>query len=94
MVYELIFLLVLLLIYSLASMFIRLIKKFYFFINKKKRIENENEYIIKQKQIDENNRKYYEYLDWMQKNSEGIPLEKIKTKEEFEADLKIKSLMK
>ena len=94
MVYALIFLLVLLLIYSLASMFIRLIKKFYFFINKKKRIENENEYIIKQKQIDENNRKYYEYLDWMQKNSEGIPLEKIKTKEEFEADLKIKSLMK
>lgn len=64
------------------------------FINRKAIKENSNPYILAQKKIDQNNRDYQNYINWMQKNSSGVPLEKIMTKEEFLAEQKIISAFK
>lgn len=61
------------------------------FINRKEIKENSNPYILAQKKIDKNNRDYEEYLEWMQKSSSGVPIEKLLTREEFIAEQKIKS---
>jgi hypothetical protein len=55
--------------------------------------QKENPYIQAQKVIEENNKYYYDYLDWMQKNGSTPPIEKIKTLQEIEADKKIKELL-
>ena len=65
----------------------------YKLINRKKLREENNPYIKAQKLIDKNNQDYQNYIDWMQKNSNGVPLDKIMTKEEFTADQKIKKLI-
>ncbi|MBA4154155.1 MAG: hypothetical protein C0512_07405 [Flavobacterium sp.] len=52
-----------------------------------------NPYIKAQKTIDKNNRDYENYLKWMDKNSNGVPLNKMMTKEEYVAEQKIKSLI-
>jgi hypothetical protein len=64
------------------------------FINRNDIKENSNPYILAQKKVDLNNKHYEEYLEWMQKNSSGVPLDKIMTKEEFIAEQKIKSAIK
>lgn len=61
------------------------------FINRKEIKENSNPYILAQKKIDKNNRDYEEYLEWMQKSSSGVPIDKLMTKEELIAEQKIKS---
>lgn len=61
------------------------------FINRKQIKENENPYILVQKRVDLNNKHYEEYLEWMQSQSSGVPIEKMMTKEEFIAEQKIKS---
>ena len=66
----------------------------YKIINRKSIKENSNPYILAQKKVDLNNKHYEEYLEWMSKNSEGVPIDKVMTKEEFNAEQKIKSLIK
>lgn len=58
-------------------------------INKKRIAENNNPYIVAQKLKMKNDRDYDSYLDWMNKNGDGVPFEKIKTSEDLEAEKKI-----
>lgn len=82
-------------IYNSFKLVFNLIMKVINRLRKNKIEELNNEYIIKQKIIDENEKKYNDYLNWMQKRNNGsVPIEKIKTKEEFEAEKKINQLLK
>ena len=94
MVYVILVIIFLVIFYSFIKFLVTLFKNIIYSFDKNKRIESENEYVIKQKIIDENDKKYDEYLKWMQRKSNGIPMEKIKTKEEFEAEKKINDLIK
>lgn len=53
----------------------------------------QNPYIKAQILKQKNDKDYEEYLDWMAKNGSGVPFEKVMTKEEYEADRKIKKLL-
>lgn len=79
--------------YVWAKICYGLYKGFYNIINNKKIREENNPYIKAQKLIDKNNQDYQNYINWMQKNSNGVPLDKIMTKEEFTADQEIKKLI-
>lgn len=57
------------------------------------RKRNNNPYITYHKIKFQNDKNYSEYLDWLSKNGGDIPVEKVKTKEEIEADKKIKKLI-
>lgn len=59
----------------------------------KRNHENSNPYIKTQLLINQNNKNYDEYLKWMGKNGGGVPIEKVMTKEEFEAEQKLKRLI-
>lgn len=52
-----------------------------------------NPYIKAQILKDKNDRDYEEYLKWMEKNSSGVPFQKILSREDFEAEKKIKKLL-
>lgn len=52
----------------------------------------DNPYIKAQLIKDKNDRDYEEYIQWMEKNSSGVPFKKVMTKEELEAEKKIKNL--
>lgn len=54
---------------------------------------NNNHYIALHKAKLENDRQYEEYLNWAAANGEGVPVPKIVTKEDQEADKKIKRLI-
>ena len=57
----------------------------------RKRIKKEtNPYIEAQKIINQNDKDYEEYIQWMQKNNGQIPLDKIRTAEEIRADNQLK----
>ena len=47
-----------------------------------------NPYIEAQKKIMDNDKNYDEYIEWMSKNGSGVPIDKIKHKEEVEAEKK------
>ncbi|MEC4050662.1 hypothetical protein OX284_014580 [Flavobacterium sp. SUN046] len=49
-----------------------------------------NPYINAQKIINQNDKHYDEYIQWMCKNNGGIPLDKMKTAEEVRADNQLK----
>lgn len=51
-----------------------------------KTIESKNPYIEAQKTIMDNDKNYDEYIEWMSKNGSGVPIDKIKHKEEVEAE--------
>lgn len=52
-----------------------------------------NPYISAQKEIIKNDKDYYDYLRWMSKKGSGVPLEKMKTIEEQNADQQINKLI-
>lgn len=58
----------------------------------KRQTENNNPYIRHQKVKDANDELYEQYLEWMLKNSEGVPVDKVKFKEDEIANKKIKKL--
>ncbi|TDO68829.1 hypothetical protein EV143_11813 [Flavobacterium chryseum] len=58
------------------------------FIFKSKKT-TENIYIEAQKDIDDNERQYQEYLEWMSKNGGEVPIKKVITKEQNSADVRI-----
>lgn len=63
------------------------------YLERRKIKEDNNPYIKAQKLIDDNNRKYEDYLKWMSEHSEGVPIQKIKSKEEFEAETRLKNIL-
>ncbi|MGV3695504.1 hypothetical protein [Flavobacterium sp.] len=67
--------------------------KIYRIINRKKIQEQNNPYIQAQKLKMANDKNYEDYLEWMNKHSYGVPFQKIMTREEFEAENKISSLI-
>jgi hypothetical protein len=94
MIFGILIVLIALAIAYLWVKFIFAFCKMIFNLSRKKEIqENENLYIQAQKVIEKNNKDYYDYLNWMQKNGSTPPIEKIKTPQEIEADKKIKELL-
>lgn len=66
------------------------VKFVWFVFTPKKKIEKPtNPYIEAQKTIMDNDKNYEEYIEWMSKNGSGVPIEKIKHKEEVEAEKKL-----
>lgn len=63
------------------------------FINRNKIKENSNPYIAEQKARMWNDQQYEDYLKWMRTKGEGMVIEKVLTKDEFEADEKIKKYL-
>lgn len=59
----------------------------YIFKPKKKPL---NTYIEAHKTLMDNDRNYDEYIEWMSKNSYGVPIDKIKYKEEIEFEKQYK----
>lgn len=76
------------LIYA-SAMWVKFV--WYIFRPKKKPL---NPYIEAQKVMMDNDKKYEEYIDWMSKNGYGVPIEKIRYKEEKEAEMNIDSVFK
>lgn len=65
---------------------------FSFLLPKENKSVIENPYIKAQLIKDKNDRDYEEYLKWMEKHSSGVPFQKIMSREDFEAEKKIKNL--
>jgi hypothetical protein len=63
------------------------------YFNRNKIKENANPYIIEQKARMWNDQQYEDYLKWMRTKGEGMTIEKIMTKDEFEANEKIKKYL-
>lgn len=63
------------------------------YFNRNKIKENSNPYIIEQKARMYNDQQYEDYLKWMRKKGEGMIIEKVMTKDEFEANEKIKKYL-
>lgn len=61
--------------------------------NAKEDNQIQNPYIKAQLIKDKNDRDYEEYIQWMEKNSSGVPFQKIISREDFEAEKKIKKLL-
>lgn len=55
--------------------------------------ENENPYIRAQKEIMKNDCFYDQYEKWMRKKGDGVPIEKITTVYDKQADKKIKKYL-
>lgn len=70
-----------------------LCNKLYIFAFKNKIKESKNPYIVEQKARMWNDRMYEEYEKWMRKKGDGIPIEKIVTRDEHEAIEKIKKYL-
>lgn len=70
-----------------------LVGKLNSFIFRNRIKEERNPYIREQKARMWNNQKYEEYEKWMRTKGDGIPLEKVITKEEHEAIEKIKKYL-
>jgi FtsZ-interacting cell division protein ZipA len=58
------------------------------------RKRNSNLYIQTEKLKIKNDRDYEAYLKWMDKQGNGVPMEKLKTREEHIADNKISDLIR
>lgn len=59
------------------------VKFVWFVFTPKKKVEKPtNPYIDAQKTIMDNDKNYEEYIEWMSKNGSGVPVDKIKHKEE------------
>lgn len=69
------------------------VKLVYWAIPNPKKNQIGNPYIKAQILKDKNDRDYEEYLKWMEKNSSGVPFQKIMSREDFEAEKKIKNLL-
>lgn len=54
---------------------------------------SKNPYINYHKMKDKNESDYEAYLEWLEKNGSGAPVEKIKSPEDVRADNKIKKLL-
>lgn len=80
-------------LYLFVKAFVMIFKGIYRAIFWDKIKLKENPYINAQKLIDDNNREYEDYLKWMSENSSGVPLKKVMTKEEYEAEIRIKKLI-
>jgi hypothetical protein len=65
----------------------------YAIVFRKKIMERRNPYIREQKARMWNDKKYQEYEKWMRTKGEGIPIEKVITKDEREAIEKIKKYL-
>ena len=55
--------------------------------------QNENPYIKYQKFKSKNDENYDEYLRWMEKHGDGVPVEKFTTPEDAKAEKKYKDLI-
>lgn len=56
--------------------------------------DSNNPYIAYHKLRKQNDKNYERYLAWMDKNNEGLPIEKIKSEEEEEFENKMKEQVK
>lgn len=59
---------------------------------KRKALRDENPYIRYHKFKNKNDQNYEEYLEWLEKEGEGVPVDKIKMPEDIQAENKIKKL--
>lgn len=62
------------------------------FFPEKKKTDN-NPYIIYHKTKMQNDKNYEEYLDWLEKHGDGVPVDKVLTPEDKKASKKIKKLL-
>lgn len=67
--------------------------KLHNYFNRNKIKEDFNPYIVEQKARMWNNQKYEEYEKWMRTKGDGIPIEKVIAKDEFDAIEKIKKYL-
>jgi hypothetical protein len=70
-----------------------LIDKLHNYIFRNKIKENQNPYIAEQKARMQNDQNFEEYEKWMRTKGDGIPLEKVITKDEHDAIEKIKKYL-
>ncbi|WP_310381835.1 hypothetical protein [Flavobacterium sp.] len=64
--------------------------KLHNYLNRNKIKEDSNPYIIEQKARMWNDKNYDDYEKWMRTKGDGFPIEKVLTRDEFEANRKFK----
>lgn len=67
-----------------------LCNKLFFYFNRNKIKEQSNPYIVAQKIRMQNDADYADYEKWMRTKGDGFPIEKVLTRDEFEANRKFK----
>lgn len=72
-------------------LWVKLVFAVFGYFNKKR---NSNLYINTEKLKMKNDKDYKAYLKWMDKKGDGVPMEKLKTREEHIAENKISNLMR
>lgn len=70
-----------------------LCNKLHNYINRNKLKEDDNPYIIEQKARMRNTKNYDEYLKWMRTKGDGMTIEKVIARDEYEAIQKIKKYL-
>ena len=58
-----------------------------------KRSKEKNPYIQYHKFKNQNDQNYDDYLKWLEKEGHGVPIDKIVSREDFEAEKKIKKML-
>lgn len=64
------------------------------FYKEKPKVKSSNPYIDYHKVKMINDKNYEDYLEWLQKSGEGVPIEKIEAPEDIEANKKINNLLR
>lgn len=65
----------------------------FFTEKKRKAFREENPYIRYHKFKNRNDENYDEYLEWLEKEGHGVPIDKVKMPEDVRAENKIKKLL-